>query len=282
MVFLFSLIPFPLLYILSNALATLLRKIIKYRLSTISDNLDHIFPAISPSEKNELTRKIYLNLADITLEGIKGFSMSKAQIKKRHKVLNPDLLHHAYDLNKSTMLVTGHYGNWEWGAFSASYFISQDVIGFFKPLTNEYINSYAIKKRAKSGTILADINETGSFYKKYHDKNCLFLMAADQSPTKPEYAIWTEFLGINTPCVHGIEKYVEKYNLAVIYCRITRTRRGYYDLELEWITSPSEKPKNYGDTTKIFMQKLEEVIYDKPENWLWSHRRWKHINNKVS
>ena len=179
------------------------------------------------------------------------------------------------------MLVIGHYGNWEWGAFSPNYFIDQTIIGFYKPLTNKYINSFALRKRASSGTVLADINKTSAYFEKYHDKNSLFLMAADQSPTKPKYAIWTNFLGVKTPCIHGIEKYIDRHDLAVLYCNVIRVKRGFYELHVEWITSPLEEQKLYGETTKIFMQKLEKIIREKPENWLWTHNRWKHKDFKV-
>lgn len=279
-VFGFRFIPFPVMYVMSDIVAFLLRKALKYRLAVVESNLSLVYPELTDDEKHILIKKIYKNLADITLEGIKGFSMSAKQITKRHKFINPAPLDFAYKKNKSVMLVTGHYGNWEWGAFSPNFFVQQQVIGFYKPLTNPLIDRYVVQKRAKSGTILADINITSKYYKEYSDKNALFLMAADQSPTKPDLAIWTEFLGVNTPCVHGIEKYLERHDLAVIYCNITRVKRGFYELDCQWITSPDEHDKAYGETTKIFMKTLEKIILKKPENWLWTHKRWKYKDYK--
>lgn len=276
MVFLFAIIPFRLLYFISNGVAFLLRKVVKYRLNTVKHNLDLVYPELTKIEKHLLIREIYRNLTDILLEGIKGFSMSKKQLMYRHKLMDSEPLETAYELNKSVMLVTGHYGNWEWGAFSPNYFIDQQVIGFYKPLTNKYINNFALKKRAFTGTILADINDTSLYFEKYHDRNSLFLMAADQSPTKPHYAVWLNFLGQKTACIHGIEKYVDQYDLAVLYCHIKRVKRGYYELHVDWITHPSDAKKQYGETTALFMKKLEKQILNKPQDWLWTHNRWKH------
>lgn len=262
--------------------AFLLRKVVRYRLSTIEDNLDRVYPGMKPSEKKELIRRIYLNLSDIILEGFKGFSINKDEIMKRHKCVNGELLAEAYKNNQSVILVTGHYGNWEWGAFSPNFFVQHTIVGFFKPLANRHINEYVIRKRAKSGTMLADINDTSAIFAEYYDKRSLFLLAADQSPTKPELALWFDFLGINTPCLHGVEKYVDRHKLPVVFCKITRIKRGYYEIELDWITSPKDKLKPYGENTQEFMKRLENVIRKKPEDWLWSHRRWKHADyNKV-
>lgn len=281
LVFSFRFIPFGGLYLLSDFLAFFLRKVVKYRLTTVQKNLSMAFPDKDMKGNNILIKKIYKNLSDIMLESIKGFSLNESQFKKRHKLIQFEPLKEAYELNKSIMLVIGHYGNWEWGAFSPNYFIDQTIIGFYKPLTNKYINSFALRKRASSGTVLADINKTSAYFEKYHDKNSLFLMAADQSPTKPKYAIWTNFLGVKTPCIHGIEKYIDRHDLAVLYCNVIRVKRGFYELHVEWITSPLEEQKLYGETTKIFMQKLEKIIREKPENWLWTHNRWKHKDFKV-
>lgn len=274
--FLFYLLPFRVIYFLSDILAFIFSKVVRYRYQVINENINRVYPNILTNEKQELIRKIYKNLADITVEGLKGITMTKKQIMKRHKVLNPEVLDECYARESSVILVTGHYNNWEWGAFSPSYFIKHDIIGLYKPLTNHYINSYILKKRSKSGTILADINLTKNYFDEYANKQSLFLMAADQSPTKPELAIWMDFLGVNTPCLHGLEKYVSEYNLPVIYCEIERVKRGHYALNLKWLKDMDDEDLAYGEITKLYMRTLEEIILEKPENWLWSHRRWKH------
>lgn len=279
-VFLFGILPFFILYKISDLLAWVLRKVLRYRIQTVNENLERVYPALNPQKKARLVRDIYRNLADISVESIKGMSMSPQVLKKRHYCANPELLDQAFEQNKSVILTTGHYNNWEWGAFSPNYFLKHQIIGFYKPLTNPYINNYVIKKRGTSGTILADINETQVYYDKYHDQRAVFLVAGDQSPTKPHKAIWMEFLGQKTACLHGIEKYLEKYpDLAVIFCEIKRVKRGTYELELSWIKDINSPSKAYGEVTKTYMKRLEAVIEKSPANWLWTHRRWKHTPN---
>ena len=280
LVTIFRILPFNVMYKCSNFLAWLLHKMVGYRIKVVDENLDLVGPNVFSTTKSEIKKQIYLNLADISLESIKGLTMSPKTLKERHKWMNPELLDDAYQRHKSIILVTGHFNNWEWGAFSPSYFLKHKVIGLYKPLTNKLLNKYVLKKRASSGTVLADINDTNKYFDEYHDQKSIFLMAADQSPTKPELAIWTRFLGIKTPCLHGVEKYVEKYKLPVVYCDIQRVKRGFYTLELSWIRKIEDAPYVYGDITKKFMAELEKRILKNPGSWLWSHRRWKHKDFK--
>ena len=272
----FQILPFRIIYFLSDFVAFLFARVVRYRYTVIKENIDRVYPETLTADKEHLIRKIYRNLADITVEGLKGISMTKKQIMFRHRVTNPQILDSCYERGKSVILVTGHYNNWEWGAFSANYFLKHDIIGLYKPLTNEHVNNYVLRKRSNGGTILADINETKKYFEEYVDKKVVFLMAGDQSPTKPELAIWTDFLGINTPCLHGLEKYAQEYNLPIIYCDVQRVKRGQYELELSWIKDLDSPVMEYGEITKKYMKKLEGIIQRKPENWLWSHRRWKH------
>jgi KDO2-lipid IV(A) lauroyltransferase len=103
-------------------------------------------------------------------------------------------------------------------------------------------------------------------------------MASDQSPSKPDKAMWVNFLGRETAFLHGPEQYAKKYDLPVIFVDIQRVRRGYYELNLALIT---DKPRetSEGEITQLYARHLEEAILTKPENWLWSHRRWK-LNRK--
>jgi KDO2-lipid IV(A) lauroyltransferase len=104
-------------------------------------------------------------------------------------------------------------------------------------------------------------------------------MASDQSPTNLSKAFWVNFLGRETAFLHGPETYAKKYDLPVIFVDIQRVKRGYYQLTLVLI---SDKPRETGEgeITKRYASLLEKAIYHQPENWLWSHRRWKHTRNE--
>lgn len=276
-IFVFSLIPFWGLYILSNGLAFFLNHVFRYRRKTILENLELTQHALKIKNPKKLLPAIYRNVSDIMLETIKGFSMSKKQIARHHRTLNPELLEPLHETKESVILVTPHYNNWEWGAFSPNFYVQHGIIGLYKPMNNRFIDQYIIKKRAKFGTVLASINTTRQYFDTYASKFAMFLMAADQSPTKPHKAVWVPFLNQPTPCIHGIEQYSKEYNLPIVYADIQRIKRGMYTVELSWIKKTNEILP-YGKSTYLFFHRIEKTLMEDPCNWLWSHRRWKHAS----
>lgn len=242
----------------------------------IIKNLKDCFPNKNDNEIKKLLPAIYKNLTDNILEGIKAFTMSRKQIIKRHKILNPELLNKYYDAGQSIIGVTGHYNNWEWGSLSASLQTKYTVVGFYKPLSNKWIDAFVRWSRTRCGTILASINETSSTFKHLKDTPTVFLMAADQSPGKKylNNAYWLDFLGRDTAFLHGPEKHAKANNYVVMYIDVQRLKRGYYTVELSVLTDKPTELED-GEITAGFAKKLESIIIKEPTNWLWSHNRWK-------
>jgi len=273
-VFLIGLIPFRVLYIFSDLMYLFLSGAIGYRKKIIYQNLKQSFPGLGKNELQKLVKLTYKNLTDVIVEGIKGFTMSRRQIKERHKVMNPELIMPLIESGRSIIGVPTHYGNWEWGSLSPGLFFDQKIVGFYKPLSNKYIDRYLQKNRGRTGTTLASIYKTAKTFELYKGKCTLYIMAADQSPSNAKRAYWVDFLGRDTAFLHGPEVYARKHNLPVVYVDVQRVKRGYYELYLTILAeNPSELEE--GEITKRYAKKLESVIRKQPENWLWSHKRWK-------
>ena len=269
-------LPVPLLYLFSNFMCFFTHRIMGYRLNVVRKNLRDSFPSISDKELERLTKLFYKNLADIFLEGIWAFTMSKKQILKRFRILNPELLTQFYESGQSVIGVTAHYTNWEWGSLSASSQTKLNVVAFYKPINNRYIDKIAKWNRSRFGTTLAAIKETSMTFQKYKEIRTIFLMVSDQGMPK-EFAgkaYWIRFLNHDTAFLHGLEKHARSNNLPVIYNDVQRVKRGYYTFELSVLTSKPLELKE-GVLTEMYARKLESIILRKPENWLWSHNRWK-------
>jgi len=270
----FGLIPFWGLYRISDLVYFILYRLIGYRKKVILENLTKTFPERLKTENRQLLSKIYLNLTDIIIEGLKAFTMRRSQLLKRHKILNPELLDSIYKSGVSIIGVTGHYCNWEWGSLSSSLQTHYEAVAFYKPLSNKWIDRFMHWNRTRFGTKLTSIYETALMFEEQKNTQSIFLMAADQNPSKRKKSIWVDFLGRDTAFLDGPERYARKYNYPVVYMDVQRKKRGYYTIELSVITiNPSELPE--GEITKRYAQKLESVILNEPANWLWSHRRWK-------
>lgn len=272
--FLIGILPFWLLYLLSDVLRFFLLNIFGYRKAVVEDNLRKCFPEKDEAEIKRLIRLSYKNLADVTVESFKGFTMSERQIVARHKGLNPELIEGFFKENRSVICLPNHYGNWEWGAMSPPPQLHQDCVALYKPLSNKYVDSFVRKNRSRTGAFLGSIYKTARIFEERKDIVTAYILASDQSPSNAKKSIWVQFLGRDTAFLHGPELYARKYNMPVVFVDIQRVKRGFYTMYFTIITdNPNEmKP---GEITTLYAKKLEAVIRKKPQNWLWSHKRWK-------
>jgi len=273
-VFLIGILPFRVLYFFSDIMHVILYHIVGYRKSVVKKNLVESFPDKSDKEIKRLIRLSYKNLSDVIVEGFKAFTMTRRQIKERHKVLNPDIIDQLQNNNSGIIATPCHYGNWEWGSMSPTLYFNQKVIALYKPLDNPHINRFVNKNRSRTGSFLISIYETSKIFKENINKGVIYIMAADQSPSNAKKAFWVDFLGRKTAFLHGPELYAKKYNYPVVFVDIQRVKRGFYELELSIISDESSNFKE-GEITSAYAHKLETVILKKPENYLWSHKRWK-------
>lgn len=272
---LISLLPFFMLFLFSNLIYFIFQYIIGYRKKVVLNNLRDAFPDKGEEEIQALKKKSYRNLVDVIVEGIKAFTLSRRQVVRRHRTLNPELALYFLEKGQSVIIVTGHYCNWEWGSLSASTALPYHIVGFYKPLSNRLIDWFAKWSRRRYGTTLASINETALTFEKYRHKAVVYLMAADQNPAKTRDCYWIRFLGLETVFLYGPEKYARRYHLPMIYADVQRIKRGSYTVTLSLLTDQAWLLPE-GQPTRLYAKKLESVIIARPENWLWSHRRWKH------
>lgn len=272
-------IPFFLLYGFSKLLYLLMYYIVKYRRKVVYNNLSGSFPDKDETEINQISKRFYKHLSEIFVESVKGFSMSEKSFEKRYKITGYEIAEKYLDQGRTVIALAGHYGNWEWGIETVARVFRHKVIALYQPLTNPIIDKYLTEKRRKGGMYLVPVYETRSSFEEGVDTPALVIMAADQSPPSLQKSIWVDFLNRETACMYGPEYYSQKYNTPIVYFDVQRVKRGYYTLEIkEFLENPAEtKP---GTVTKLYMNTLEKIIFKEPENWLWSHKRWKHKRPK--
>ena len=100
-------------------------------------------------------------------------------------------------------------------------------------------------------------------------------MGVDQRPFNNSNAYWHPFLNQDTPFHKGYEQIARKFNIPVVYTDIRRVRRGYYTVHYILLSGePAATEEGY--IVGLFIKTLEGIIRQKPEDWLWSHHRWKH------
>lgn len=272
--YLLSLLPFWLLYIISDILFIILYYIFRYRRKVVDENLFHAFPEKTEQERASIRIKYYRYLTDLIVESLKLLTISDAEVRKRVNVPNPGLINRYFSEGQSVLGILGHYGNWEMGALRFSQLFTERRIIVYKPLSNKFFDNIVIRMRSRFGATLVDMKSTMRKLISYKNERTVTVLVGDQTPAKPEIKYFTNFLNQQTAVFLGVEKLAKLTNSAVVFCDIRRLRRGHYQCTfIPMFKNPKET--NEYEITHAHVKYLEDVIKEKPEYWLWSHRRWK-------
>jgi Kdo2-lipid IVA lauroyltransferase/acyltransferase len=273
-----SVIPFRVLYFLSDVIFLFIYYLIGYRKKVVYQNLSNSFPEKSQKEIKAIARIFFHHLTDVLFESLKAFTMTELAVVKRFHIKPSPFLEKIYKEGRSVIAVAGHYNNWEWPGIAAGMQLKHKPVGFYKPLANPYVDAYVKKTRVQGRSALVSINDTAAVFKNNWGEPAAFYMIADQSPSSARLAYWVNFLNQDTATIHGPEKYARIYNMPVVYCDIQKKSRGNYEVEFILLCENPKETKT-GEITAKFMNMLEDKIRQEPQYYLWSHRRWKHKRN---
>jgi KDO2-lipid IV(A) lauroyltransferase len=276
---LLSFLPLWVLYIFSDFVFFIIYRIIAYRKEIVNQNLKKSFPEKSSEEIRKIRKEFYHHFCDSFVETLKLWHISNDEILKRCVCKNPNFIKSYISQNKSIIAIVGHYANWEW---LSSFAINNDsnIFAIYKPLHNKVFDKMYIQIREKLGSKTLAKNDTlrTMIKHKNQDHFTITLFIGDQTPNKNNLHYWTNFLNQDTPILQGAERISKKLDQAVVYCKMTKIKRGYYEYEFILITdNPKETKEN--EITEIHTRLLEDIIKENPSYWLWSHKRWKHKRN---
>lgn len=269
-----SWLPLSVLYGISDMAYFLLFYVIGYRKKVVFQNLNNSFPQKSEKEINQIAARFYSHLCDTIVESIRLFSMPEQEIVRRCKVLNPEVMNHFYDEGRDVVVVTGHFNNWEFAAVAVTPQVKHHCIGIYQPLTNTFFEQKFSISRSKLGLELLPKTETKESFRRGREEPSAHFFAADQSPTYSKRVHWMTFLNQETAVAFGTEKYACEFDQPVIFGLVEKVKRGYYEITIHLLTdTPNAHPKGW--VTERYTSLLEKQIMEKPQYWLWTHKRWK-------
>lgn len=277
--YLVSLLPFRVLYILSDIAYWLIYKLWGYRRLVVRNNLVSSFPEKNIDEIKDIEHKFYHWFCDYFFEAIKLLSISDRELNRRLHVVNPEVHEQWFLKGRNTAAFLGHYCNWEWlSRVGKDMNQSRRLCLIYDPLHSRPFNDLFLKIRTYPPTgvptpkrdILRQLLE-------WKQKGIFSLSGyiADQAPRWQNIHMWVPFLNHPySPVFTGAERIARKMNDVIYYTRMRRPRRGYYEMEYVLITdNPKSVPE--GDITRHFFSLLEAGIREHPEFYLWTHNRWK-------
>ena len=269
-----SLLPMKVLYLISNALAYIAFSGIGYRKQIVMNNLSIAFPEKTEKEKVAIAKEFYLNFCDALLESIKLISADNRLIDKMF-VADPEAVKVFEGTNKNIQIHAMHNFSWEIVNLGVVREMKLPFLAVYQPITNQFFNELFKKIRSRNGTVLIPANDFKNNFLPHDNKQYILALVADQNPGNPAKAWWVNFFGKPAPFVMGPENAARQRDTAVVFGNFYKVRRGLYSFSVEKFT---DRPGDYapGELTLHYIKYIEDKTRERPANYLWSHRRWKH------
>ncbi len=268
---LFWLMPIWMAYGFSNFLAFVLYRVWGYRKAVVMDNLRKSFPEKSEAEIKSIAKKYYNHLAKLAVEVLKMSSLSKEYFIQNIRIEGVEILEQLKD--RKTFMLCGHTGNWEWAALMFGIVCPQGFNTSYKPVSNPFFEAWFKKVRTRFGNIALPMTLMPRELMG-NKRPSVTGLVADQNPSSMDN-LWLQFLNRETLFFSGVERLAKKLDVAVVFADMYRTGNGQYRIHLELMTEHANTLPD-GHLMQDYVTRLEKAIYLHPENWLWSHRRWKH------
>ncbi len=271
-----TLLPLSVLYVFADLLYYILYYFPSYRRKVVETNLKNSFPEKTEEELKIIEKKFYRHLADLFVETLKLTHMSEKEQKKRFTYTNLNVIDKLREDKRDIIAIVGHYNNWEWPTL-LPYYLKYKTIIIYKPLQNKYFNNFVNSSRSKHGIVLTPTSQIIREIINYrlNKINTVSVFISDQIPAKGDIKYWTTFLNQDTAVFTGAGKIASKYDMAIVFFHVRKIKRGHYNLDVELLID-HPKGLSENDITEVHVRRLEQIIKNKPEYWIWSHRRWKH------
>jgi Kdo2-lipid IVA lauroyltransferase/acyltransferase len=270
----FSRLPMRALYAFSSFLYLLAFYVVRHRHQVIRGQLEQVFPDASDAERELIHKRFLKNFCDVVVEVLKSVSMTDADMRAHVHIVNLDVARRYLDAGQSVMLVTSHLGNWEWLLHGVTLQLGYPVDAAYKPLHDQWAERLMLKIRSRFGARLVPAKELLADFLRRRGIVRAVAMNADQAPVSTDKRYWTRFLGQDTAFYIGAEQIARATRLPILYVRVRRVRRGYYEVELSQLWDGREVTEP-NTVTERYARACEIDVLKSPADWLWSYRRWR-------
>jgi KDO2-lipid IV(A) lauroyltransferase len=269
-----SRLPLRALYAFSSFLYLLAFYVVRHRHQVIRGQLGKVFPDSSDAERKLIHKRFLKNFCDVVVEVLKSVSMTEDDMRAHVQIVNLEVARRYLDAGQSVMLVTSHLGNWEWLLHGVTLQLGYPVDAAYKPLHDQWAERLMLRIRSRFGARLVPAKELLADFLRRRGIVRAVAMNADQAPVSTDKRYWTRFLGQDTAFYIGAEQIARATRLPILYVRVTRIRRGYYEVELSplWDGREVTEPNT---VTERYARACEIDVIKSPADWLWSYRRWR-------
>jgi KDO2-lipid IV(A) lauroyltransferase len=279
LLYLISLLPFFILYGLSDLCFFIVYHLMGYRKKVVLDNLAIAFPEKSIEEKKKIAKQFYKNFVDSFVETIKLLSMSDTSFAKRADIDFAEV-RKLEDKGLNIQFHSGHQMNWEYASLAISRALTVPWLAVYMRIASKPVDRLFLKIRSRYGAVMVEKDKYRTMMPQLIKKQYALGLIADQNPPGALKGFFQYFFSKPAPFLVGPEKGAMRNKTAVVFVNIIKLRRGYYHFECKVITEDGSQTGN-GDLTRMYRDFLEAGIRAHPDNYLWSHRRWKYDWEKM-
>lgn len=280
---LLSLLPWCILYALSDVFFYLLYYLVRYRRKIVRKNIIESFPEKDFSEIERIEKHFYRFFSDMILESCKMLTISSMEISQRMKFRNVEEVNTMLRKGRSIAIYLGHYGNWEWVS-SMPLCLEKDMMAaqIYRKLSNKNVDRLMLKIRSRMGATCVEMRKTARFVNEIIGKRevCIIGFIADQAPKKRDTHHLLQFLNHKTPVQTGTEKVIKYYGFCAYFLDVRRIKRGCYEAEfIKMHEAPQALPDF--ELTDLYFKFLEKMIQRQPELYLWTHNRFRNAEKLI-
>lgn len=273
---LLSWMPLPVLYPVGDALFLLAYYVLRWRRGLAAANLARSFPEKGAAERAAILKQSYRNLGDVFAETLWSCGATPEEMRRRVTVENAELISGEIRAGRSVLLMTAHYGNWEWQVLAGNAVLEQPMFPVYKPQRVATIDRFLREARARFGGMPIPHKTLTRELIRRRSEAHVYAMVADQSPTIDEPKHWTRFLNQDTAFFVGADAIARILKAPVAFVEMQRVSRGRYRMRLSMLSRPPYDRAGGTQVVERYARALENEIRESPADWLWIHRRWKY------
>lgn len=277
-----AMLPFPVLYFISDILYVLVYRLAGYRTKVVRKNLVNSFPEKSKKEIKAIEKKFYRHFCDYFVETIKTLRISEEQIRKRIVFTNPEMIDELTKDGNSCLLSLGHYCNWEWVISICLHLRPGVLMGHvYKRLSSKDFDEFFLKLRSRFNARPIEMKSIYRTIIQNRNKGQAMVIGFlnDQRPRKSNDDYWVTFLNQETPAQTGMERIAAQSGFSIVYLDLKKVKRGYYEGTVSMITADASKEEKHA-VTDLYTSKLEETVKREPAYYLWTHNKWSRKRKK--
>ena len=261
---------------IANIVYWFIAHVIKYRKKVILSNLSLVYGEHLPIEKEELLNSIYRNFVYLWMEFLQVSKLTKKSINDIFTIHNPEIFEDAVNRNNGCILLSGHFGNFEWlGQMYA--LMGYKLTGIAKRQGNPYVNELVEKNRKQFNIGVIYTKNAIPEGLKVLKNNEFLAIVTDQDARKK--GIFVDFMGLPSSTAVGPAIFHLRTGAPLLFVISIRKDYGKFDVYYH-LVAPSSKPQTITDEkikelTQLHTSFLDKWVRQYPDQWFWMHRRWK-------